>query len=567
MTVRYFKYRVGKWEFLISMMWMLMAAMPVLAQSEAEDSTSLFLPLIVQHESQFAKMETAQPAAFTDSVVGPTVEKTEEEVVPVSVEELVNAFSNPVSVDIQLPRLDVERLLEEDRRSVSGKSARRIGIVRALPKMVSATAEQDTSSGWQVTQDGGRFWTLTIESPEAEAIRVHVENLQIPPGAHVLIYNTNNVKEVYGPYRDRDLFGTLDLWTESVFGSTVTVEYYAPPDVNIADVSGFQISEVAHVYVNPLAPVQASALSCHNDVSCHPSWATDANGVAYINIIINGGVTRCTGSLLNDFDGDTWIGYFLTANHCLSLSDSVLGEQAEANTIEFFWRYQTDSCNGMVPRLADVPRTGGGAELISRGTRYAGNDHAFLRIRNDLPGGLWFLGWDINTPESSEILTGIHHPVGEYKRISFGNYDGSSHSSYWRVEWTDGTVEGVSSGSPVFDEAHRVIGQLWGGEAQCPDTDTTDSHEYGFAHYGRYDQTYPSIQRWMEIGGTINVDSQYTGTQLGTPSQPFKSAVAAHNFAWNGSRIRFNAGSYPDAVTFTREVTLIAQGGMATIGQ
>jgi hypothetical protein len=38
---------------------------------------------------------------------------------------------------------------------------------------------------------------------------------------------------------------------------------------------------------------------------------------------------------MNDLDSETWEGYFITANHCLFGSGSVLGTQAEASTIEF----------------------------------------------------------------------------------------------------------------------------------------------------------------------------------------------------------------------------------------
>lgn len=63
------------------------------------------------------------------------------------------------------------------------------------------------------------------------------------------------------------------------------------------------------------------------------------------------------------------------------------------------------------------------------------------------------------------------------------------------------------------------------------------------------------------------MDSRYTGNQLGTPNNPFRTTSAAYNFAWNGSRIRFKAGTYAGALTLTKEVTLIAEEGTVTIGQ
>ena len=36
-----------------------------------------------------------------------------------------------------------------------------------------------------------------------------------------------------------------------------------------------------------------------------------------------------------------------------------------------------------------------------------------------------------------------------------------------QIDWDDGTTEPGSSGSPLFDQNHRVIGQLHGGYAAC----------------------------------------------------------------------------------------------------
>jgi hypothetical protein len=254
------------------------------------------------------------------------------------------------------------------------------------------------------------------------------------------------------------------------------------------------------------------------------------------------------------------MGYFLTANHCMNASDSILGTQTEASTMEFYWFYQTSTCDGAPPSITTVPRTIGGADLISNQTRNSGNDHAFVRIRRSLPGGLTFLGWDTTPFSRGNDAIGIHHPDGSFKRISFGRI-GDSTSNYWDVLWSSGTTEGGSSGSPIFDSAHRVRGQLWGGVRGCPAPGVTISKDYG-----RLNVTYPTIRRWMEIGGTIHVNSSHTGAEEGTPTSPFRTASAANTFAWNGSRIKFKAGAYPGPLTFNKAVTLIADGGLVTIG-
>ena len=72
----------------------------------------------------------------------------------------------------------------------------------------------------------------------------------------------------------------------------------------------------------------------------------------------------------------------------------------------------------------------------------------------------------------------------------------------------------------------------------------------------------------MELGGTINVDSSYAGDQEGTPSKPLRTLVNAYWFAWDASRLRFKGGNYPTpSILLTKQITMIAQDGVATIGQ
>jgi hypothetical protein len=41
----------------------------------------------------------------------------------------------------------------------------------------------------------------------------------------------------------------------------------------------------------------------------------------------------------------------------------------------------------------------------------------------------------------------------------------------------------------------------------------------------------------------------------------------AHAFAWDGTRILIQAGSYDEAITLNKQVRLLAAGGVVTIGQ
>ncbi|MFM8964344.1 MAG: T9SS type A sorting domain-containing protein, partial [Sphingomonadales bacterium] len=60
----------------------------------------------------------------------------------------------------------------------------------------------------------------------------------------------------------------------------------------------------------------------------------------------------------------------------------------------------------------------------------------------------------------------------------------SEANSTWTVEWDrNTTTEGGSSGSPLFDQNHRIIGQLWGGGASCQNLSAPD-------YYGRVSNSW-----------------------------------------------------------------------------
>ena len=85
-----------------------------------------------------------------------------------------------------------------------------------------------------------------------------------------------------------------------------------------------------------------------------------------------------------------------------------------------------------------------------------------------------YAGWsnEFFPPENSVT---IHHPNGDVKKISVDNdpavvtsYSDFDDNAFWNIlQWDIGTTEAGSSGAPLFDQDHRVIGILSGGDASC----------------------------------------------------------------------------------------------------
>ena len=390
---------------------------------------------------------------------------------------------------VRLEAPDLTAALAEDAAAQSAtKGPKRIGIKRSLPTPVESAKAADGSPGWLELRNGQRLRVFTLESAEAVSVRIHFERLALPTGATLLVFNADNPAEVCGPYDAAFAGGRDEFWSESVFGSRVTVECLLPAGMETDNVR-FQVREIIHGYVPleklakpPAGIAPKAAGACNLDVTCSPDWVQTSHAVAGLGTIGDAGFLWCTGCLVADMDTNTFTDYFLTANHCV-------GDQTEANTLEFYWFYQTSTCNGAASNPATVPRTSGGADYLAGATAGAGNDFTFLRLRQDTPANVTYAGWSSTPLVSNQPVIVVHHPQGDFKRISFGNQVGSD-SDFWEILWNDGTTEPGSSGSPLFNENHEIVGQLLGGAAAC-------TNLAGIDVFGRFDVTLPKVRSWL----------------------------------------------------------------------
>lgn len=65
----------------------------------------------------------------------------------------------------------------------------------------------------------------------------------------------------------------------------------------------------------------------------------------------------------------------------------------------------------------------------------------------------------------------------------------------------------------------------------------------------------------------LYVNKNFSGAELGSSNRPFNRVNEANNVAWNRAWIRVRAGSYSENITFSKQLTVIAEGGTVTIGQ
>lgn len=200
-------------------------------------------------------------------------------------------------------------------------------------------------------------------------------------------------------------------------------------------------------------------------------------------MITDEGTSFCTGTLVNNArqDGSQ---YVITANHCIFSDPSffIIGFNYQQPTC-----YKSRTEASVTP---PKPQTVHGLTLISK---WESSDFALLKIVERIPTeyNAYLAGWDATLRAPSDVF-GIHHPLGDVKKIS--RFTGQTEISAWtpwdRIKmhlkiprWTEGATERGSSGSALFNHLNQVVGHLRGGSASCTQTDGWDMYGALFADF------------------------------------------------------------------------------------
>jgi len=421
-------------------------------------------------------------------------------------------------------------------------------------------------------EEGRKLWTMKVASPGAYGIRLHFTQFDV--GASSLIvyaYDEQGALVAEGPYSGKGPERDGDFWVPSLPGAEAFVEVAGEEEPR------FTVGEIMHFDRDPhclndedCASPAIGLLPCHLDVNCYLNDislnAKSATGKMVFLCDGTGACSICTGTVINDNDDDTRVPYFLTARHCLST-------QAEVDTMEVYWEYETDICDedgGTAPPFpGTLQKSVGGTRVTS----YDENDMTFIRLHS-VPPGTMYAGW---TTATSVGTYGIHHPKGSYKRIVFLDDVGACGAGCWCEDSTDfdyydridGLTQPGSSGSGVFNSSGQLAGQLKGVCSAYHEADdmTCDNLRDFYNLYGEFETTYGRIARYLHIGGTMHVDwDPNPFIQDGTPAFPYATVGQAHAAAWEGLRIKIRSGAYEENITLDKEVTLVSDGGVVTIG-
>jgi lysyl endopeptidase len=377
---------------------------------------------------------------------------------------------------VVLPAVDVEALMaEDDERAAQGiKGPWRFGYNHLVDLGL------DNSGTWHTLQNGDRVWRLAVESPGAYSINLEFHDFVIPEGAVVFIYN--EMGEHLGGYEAGSAIGQTVLGVTQIAGERITIEYYEP--ASVSGQGSLRVGQITHAYRDVLGQMRGlgDSGSCNRNVICPQgdNWRDQIRSVAMITV---GGSGMCTGQLINNCNNNG-TPYFLTANHCLG---------GNLNSWVFRFNWESPVCNAN--QNGPTNQTVSGAALRANSTT---TDVALLQLNTTPPAAynVFYSGWDRSSTPAQNV-TAIHHPSGDIKKISHEQQPVTAIAlvqngplNYWRVAgWDDGTTEGGSSGSGLWNQNGLLVGQLYGGQASC----SFNFNDY----YGRFDLSYPLLQQWL----------------------------------------------------------------------
>jgi hypothetical protein len=374
-----------------------------------------------------------------------------------------------------LPPQDNQALLAEHLNTPMGSGPLRFGVP------VHGGFDMARDGVWDVAQDGSQVWRLQVDSPGAFSLGFEFDLFQLPEGAALYVYDPAR-QNMFGAYTSANHRFDGGFVIEPFPGDRAILEVVVPPDaVGTPDLI---VGDVIHDFRNvfelldpiPVSDGDGAETGCTIDVNCPAGDNWNLQKRATVRTISGGGL--CSAALINNTAQDG-ARYILTADHC-----------GQSSNTTFRFNYQRSGCrSGSAPTNQNVS---GAQVLTTSGTV----DSRLMRITSNIPSSYnpYFAGWTRAT-NNTNFAFALGHPGGGPKKISVSTNGTTSSFNFWNASWNQGTLEGGSSGGPLFDAQGRVR-----GPACCVNGFVCSGQTAFFGRFNRF-WTLNGLAQWIDPVG------------------------------------------------------------------
>ncbi|HYF68096.1 MAG TPA: trypsin-like peptidase domain-containing protein [Ohtaekwangia sp.] len=396
-----------------------------------------------------------------------------------------------------IPARDIKILLRQDSLERLSGEARPFKIAEALPVDIDLVKVAE----W-VEESGMAYGKFTVVAASAKSISANFDKFYLPEGTELYAYSENG-EMITGPITE-DENNENNFWGTWVYkGSKLTIEVRTPS--RSRDELQLHISSVGYGYKN-LYRTEVSnfgeSSSCNINVLCEigDGWENERNSVS---LILNSCSTAlCSGALVNN-TCNLNIPYLLTADHCFA---------EDGNVAQWKFTFQAWSAT-CTPSQNATGITFNGSALRARS---AGTDFCLLQLSQTPPANsnITYAGWSRNTTGITQG-TIIHHPAGDVMKISrddqapiLATHGGAA---TWKLVLDHGATNGGSSGSPYFDQNHRIFAQHKGIDNQFTD-DCLNTGKFGGRFAVSWDGLGTNTTRLSNWLDPLNTGAMTTNT-------------------------------------------------------
>lgn len=410
------------------------------------------------------------------------------------------------------PILDMVKIEAEDKENEKYDMPPRFGYTHKV------NYDLNNSGTWYTLPNGDKLWQLNVICPNALSVNFCYDKFWLPEGGKLFVYSKDR-KHSIGAFTSRNNKGTREnlrgFATSPLPGDNVMLEYYQPKDAKQDAV--IKIDMIVHGYrlVDSDGTGFGSSNSCMVNVNCSEGiyWQKEKKAIALVIYTWNGGAWYFSGSLINSTDLNREP-FFLTADHCIRRVQKDAINDPYLDYSVFRWDYEVAGCEN--ESIEPSYYTTSGATILANNVL---SDFALLRLTED-PKNLsgytpYYLGWD-RSGQSGQPGVCIHHPRGDVKKIATAAFQPQTDYVldrpgyyYWSTSWKStpngqGLTASGSSGAPLLNAAHKIIGQLYGGLCSCV-------FPNAYSYFGKYDLSWignnnDTIQRrlncWLDPQGT-----------------------------------------------------------------